>query len=270
MASTSARDVRATVDLMAVCLSRCLRDGERAFHGVVSTLPMVAVLLAQRTHAPNLVYLNTGGSVDPLPGHLPASTSDPALFEGTPALFDVIDVFDLSARGGLDVVFHSGIQIDRFGRINLSSLGGDYRHPKVRLPGGAGSAHLMPTAKRVILWRTRHDRDTFVESVSFVTASGNVDRVVTPLCVFRKSDGQLELESIHPGVTFDDVQSATAWPLQEAPTTPAPTQTELAALEAVDPERIRDVEFGRSRRTLVSTAAITLPLFPEALPTDRP
>jgi len=235
---------RAAADLMAVCLSRCLRDGERAFHGVVSPLPMVAIMLAKRTHAPNLVYLNTGGSVDPRPAHLPASTADPALFEGTAALFDLVDLFDLAARGGLDVVFHSGIQIDRRGRINLSSLGDDYRHPKIRLPGGAGSAHLMPTAKRVILWRTRHDRQTFVDQVSFVTATGNVDRVVTPLCVFRGIDGELQLESVHPGVSFDRVQAATGWGLQPAPETVTPTEAELRALYEVDPERVRDIEFG--------------------------
>lgn len=233
-------------DLMTVCLARCLKDGERAFHGVASPLPMVAILLAKRTHAPHLVYLNTGGGVDPAPLSLPASTSDPALYAGTPAVFDLVDLFDLSARGGLDVVFHSGIQIDRFGRINLSALGDDYRHPKVRLPGGAGSAHLMPTAKRVILWRTRHDRATFVNEVTFVTACGNVDRVVTPLCVFHGVNGRLELESVHPGISVGEVQEATAFDLaSSAPVTALPTHSELAALREVDPDRVRDVEFGR-------------------------
>jgi glutaconate CoA-transferase subunit B len=231
-------------DLMAICLSRCLRDGEVAFHGVASPLPMVAILLAQRTHAPHLVYLNTGGTVNPDPHELPASTADPALFARSAATFDLVDVFDLAARGGLDVVFHSGIQIDRRGRINLSAIGDDYRRPKVRLPGGAGSAHLMPTAKRVVLWRTRHDRATFVEKVSFVTGQGHVDRVVTPLCVFRGIGGMLELESIHPGVTFEQVQEATGWPLAPAAQTPEPTDGEVRALREIDPKRVRDVEFG--------------------------
>jgi glutaconate CoA-transferase, subunit B len=232
-----------TADLMAVCLSRCLRDGERAFHGVASPLPMVAILTAQRTHAPGLVYLNTGGGVNPSPSPLPDSTSDPVLADRSSALFDILDVFDLAARGGLDVVFHSGIQIDRRGRVNLSVLGDDYRHPKMRLPGGAGSAHLMPTAKRVVLWRTRHDRRTFVEAVSFVTAQGNVDRVVTPLCIFRSAEGLLELESVHPGIQFAQVQEATGWPLREAGETPQPTAEEWDALRAADPHRVRDVEF---------------------------
>lgn len=227
---------------MAICLARCLRDGERVFHGVSSPLAMVAILTAQRLHAPRLVYLNTGGSVNPSPSSLPDSTSDSSLIEGAASTFDLIDLFDLSARGGLDVAFHSGAQIDRRGRINLSAIG-EYRRPKVRLPGGAGSAHLMPTARRVILWRTRHDTAIFVPEVSFVTAAGHVDRVVSPLCVLRDVDGRLDLESIHPGVSFDDVQAATGWRLTPAPPTPLPAPEELAALNAVDPARVRDIEF---------------------------
>jgi glutaconate CoA-transferase subunit B len=171
--------------MMAVTLSRLLRDGELAFHGVASPLPMVAILLAKRTHAPNLVYLNITGSIDPTPSHLPRSTVDPILLEGSRSLITLADAFDLSARGELDTVFLSGVQIDAQGKINMSAIG-DYAHPKVRLPGGAGSAFLMSTANRIILWRTRHDPRTFVEKLPFVTGAGNVDRVVTPLCVFRR------------------------------------------------------------------------------------
>src|SRR3712207_4703183 len=58
-------------DLMAVAMARALRNGETVFHGVASPLPMVAILLAKRTHAPDLVYVNITGSIDPetvLPG----------------------------------------------------------------------------------------------------------------------------------------------------------------------------------------------------------
>src|SRR5579859_7120489 len=171
--------------MMVVALSRLLRDGENVFHGVASPLPMVAILLAKATHAPNLIYLNITGSIDPRPEHLPRSTVDPALVRGSRALITLADAFDLSARSRLDTVFLSGVQIDGAGRINMSAIG-EYAHPKVRLPGGAGSAFLMSTANRIILWRTRHDRRTFVEELPFVTGSGNVDRVVTPLCVFRR------------------------------------------------------------------------------------
>jgi glutaconate CoA-transferase subunit B len=233
--------------MMAVVLSRLLRDGERVFHGVASPLPMVAILLAKATHAPNLVYLNITGSIDPEPAHLPRSTVDPALLDGTSSLITLADAFDLSARGELDTVFLSGVQIDAQGRINMSAIG-DYAHPKVRLPGGAGSAFLMSTANRIILWRTRHDTRTFVEDLSFVTGAGNVDRVVTPLCVFRRNpeSGRLRVESIHPYATADEVAAQTGFPLEMegVPLTPPPTAEELSALGAVDPDEIRRTEFG--------------------------
>ncbi len=232
-------------ELMAVALARLLRDGETVFHGVASPLPMVATLLAQRLHAPNLVYLNITGSVDPRPERLPVSTVDPALLRGTRALVTLADLFDLSARGRLDTAFLGGVQIDRAGRINLSVIG-DPRRPKVRLPGGAGSAALMPTARRTILWRTRHDARTFVSELPFVTAAGNVDRVVTPLCVLRRLDGVLDVESVHSFSSPDEVRGATGFPVTvgpETPVTPAPTDKELAGLRELDPAGVVAAEF---------------------------
>lgn len=230
---------------MAVALARRLRDGERVFHGVASPLPMVACLLAQRLHAPNLVYLNITGSANPVPAALPASTVDPRLLRETRSLVTLAELFDLSARGALDTVFLSGVQIDAEGRINMSAIG-PYDHPKVRLPGGAGSAALMPTARRTILWRTKHDRRTFVERIDFVTAAGNVDRVVTPLCVFRRVDGRLQVEEIYPYTTPDAVRAATGFAVDVDETTPlaAPiSDAERAALNAVDPGGMRFIEF---------------------------
>src|SRR4051794_35722436 len=184
---------------MVVCLARLLEDGETVFHGVASPIPMVAILLAKRMHAPNLVYLNITGSVDPDPAELPVSTVDPRLLRGTRSLVTLTDLFDLAARGRLDTAFLSGVQIDGLGRTNMSVIG-EFDNPKVRLPGGAGSAAIMPRAKRTLIWRTKHDPRTFVEKLDFVTASGNVDRVVTPLCVFARRQGRLQVESAHSGV----------------------------------------------------------------------
>jgi glutaconate CoA-transferase, subunit B len=231
--------------MMVVSLARLLRDGETVFHGVASPLPMVAILVAKRLHAPNLIYLNITGSIDPRPDRLPVSTVDPSLLRGTRSLVTLTDLFDLSARGRLDTAFLSGVQIDRQGRINMSVIG-DFARPKVRLPGGAGSAAIMPTARRTILWRTRHDPRSFVERLDFVTAAGNVDRVVTPLCVFQRRDGILEVESIHPGVTPEALRAATGFGIEvdgSTAVTPAPTEDELAALAEVDPTGVSGSEF---------------------------
>src|SRR5215212_8731558 len=206
-------------DLMAVAMARLLRDGETVFHGVASPLPMVAILLAKRTHAPDLVYLNITGSVDPTPVRLPRSTAAPQLLAGTEALVTLADLFDLSARGGLDTAFLGGVQIDGRGRINMSVIG-NFDHPKVRLPGGAGSALVLPTAKRTILWRTQHTPRSLVERLDFVTATGNVDRLVTPLCVFRMEPEGFALESVFPGVTPEQVGAATGFHFRTPDTVP--------------------------------------------------
>jgi glutaconate CoA-transferase subunit B len=229
---------------MAVALARLLRDGETVFFGVASPLPMVAALLAKRLHAPNLVILTLPGGVDPSPAELPVSTVDPRLLGGAAAMVTLADIFDLSARGRLDTAFLGGVQIDQHGRINMSAIG-DPRRPTVRLPGGAGSAALMPTARRTVIWRTRHDIRTFVAGLPVVTAAGNVDRVVTPLCVLRRMDGLLDVESVHPFSSPDEVRAATGFPVAaspQTPITPLPTDEELAILAAIDPAGVVSVE----------------------------
>jgi glutaconate CoA-transferase subunit B len=232
-------------EIMVVSMARLLRDGETVFHGVASPLPMVAILLAKALHAPDLVYLNITGSIDPVPVTLPISTVDPRLLRGTRAIVTLTDLFDLAARGRLDTAFLSGVQIDGRGRINMSVVG-DFRWPKVRLPGGAGSAALMPRAKRTILWRTKHDPRVFVERLDFITADGNVDRVITPLCVFKRGQGGLLVESIHPGVEPVQLIGATGFSIElneNTPVTPAPTDEELTTLQRVDPTGVSGSEF---------------------------
>lgn len=232
-------------ELMAVAIARLLRDGETVFHGVASPLPMVAILLAKAMHAPDLVYLNITGGIDPTPETLPVSTVDPRLLAGTRAMLTLTDLFDLAASGRLDTAFLSGVQIDGRGRINMSVIGA-FDHPKVRLPGGAGSAALMPRANRTIIWRTKHDPRVFVERLDFVTAEGNVDRVVTPLCQFVRRDGRLEVESIHPGVSPDELRAATGFAIDvdaATPVTPPPSTAELTLLARIDPNLVSASEF---------------------------
>ena len=232
-------------DMMTVCLARLIRDGETVFHGVSSHIPMIAVLLAKKLHAPNAVHLNIPGGVDPAEPDLQAWTSAGGeLWETACAAFPLQEVFDLSMRGGLDVAFLSGVQFDQYGRVNASVIG-DYHKPKVRLPGGAGSAVLIPTAKRAILWRTKHDKRTFTEKPDFVTAQGHVSDIVTPLCCFTMHGGELILKTIHPYSSLDEVAANTGFPIRyfQEDYTPAPTAEEMRALQEIDPRELRSLEF---------------------------
>lgn len=229
-------------DLLACVIARLLVDGETVFFGLASPLAMVAALLARATHAPRLTVLNIPGAMGEHLARLPRSTVDGVLTAGGASLFSLAEVFDLSARGRLDTVLLSGVQIDRRGQIN-SSVIGPAEHPTVALPGGAGAALLLPTARRTILWRSKHDRRTFVAHLEFTTASGPTSHVVTPLGVFERQNDRLALASRHPGVDFATLQAQTGWPLADAPLTPPPTPAELRTLQAIDPEQVRAAEF---------------------------
>ena len=125
-------------DMMTVAMARLIHDGDTVFHGVSSHMPMIATLLAKRLHAPNAVHLNIPGGVDPVKPALREFTSAGGeLWETACAGFPLMEVFDLSMRGGLDVAFLSGVQFDDRGNVNASVIG-PYEKPKVRLPSGAG------------------------------------------------------------------------------------------------------------------------------------
>lgn len=232
-------------DIMICSMARLIQDNDKVFHGVSSHMPMIALRLAKALHAPNAVHLNIPGGVDPKPRNLQKYTSAGAeLFEQCVAEFPLAEVFDLSMRGGLEVAFLSGIQFDVHGNVNASVIG-DYHKPKVRMPGGAGSAVLIPTAKRAIIWRTKHDKRTFVDKVDFVTTRGNIDRIVTPLCIFKLEAGELVLDTIHPTSSLEEVVANTAFEvkLSKLEYTKLPTREEMMMLKKIDPKDYRNIEF---------------------------
>ena len=137
------------------------------------------------------------------------------------------------------------VQVDGRGRVN-STVIGDFTRPRVRLPGGGGAAVLFQVVRRVIVFRTRHDHTSLVSSVDFVTATGNLDRVVMPLAVFRATPAGLRLEALQPDATLEEVTRQTGFavePLGEIELLAPPTAAELAALEALDPDHLRDLDF---------------------------
>lgn len=196
--------------MMACIIARALRDGERVGVGVNSPIPAAGVLLARMTHAPQLRFRVVG-----VPGTIP--------FHGSK------EFFDLASRGGLDVFFMSGVQIDAHARINLHEAAGR------RFAGAFGTAVLYSVVPRVILFRTEHSPRTFVPAVDFVTAAGRPNMVVTPLAVLAPegASGRLVLRSWHPGQTAESVQAATGFRLGLEPgaaETPPPAASELTAL----------------------------------------
>lgn len=231
-------------DMMVITIARELKGAKNAFHGVASPVPMTAIMLAKKLHGDDLTYLNITGGVNINPDKLEISTDAYNLFNGSRSIFGLTDIFDLSARGELDVAFLSGVQIDKNARLNNSVIG-EYNKPKVRLPGGAGSAVLVPNCKRGFIWRTKHDKKTFVDKVDFVTSQGNVKYIFTPLCIFEKVGDELILKAISPLSSLEEIKEKTGFEIKYDTLNyiEEPTEEELRLLNEIDPENIRDSEF---------------------------
>ncbi|MGZ5116083.1 MAG: CoA-transferase subunit beta [Burkholderiales bacterium] len=226
---------------IVVNLARQIRPNDIAFSGVNSTLPMLACLLAKRAYEFRFTYLNVAGGVDPQPTTIPQSSSDPAIVAGSAAIFANTDFYDLCTRGGLDLVYLGCAQIDAEGRTNVSAIG-SWENPKVRLPGGGGAAVMMPTAKRVVTWRTEHSARALVDKLDFVTAAGNMSTLVTPIAVFQRPTtvgGRFHLESWNPDVSVNEIEKRTGFKFDTAiarPTEPI-TDAERRTLAELDPDR---------------------------------
>ena len=237
-------------EFMAVLLSREVRDWETSACGALSFIPACALLLAEASHASNGEFIV-----------LDSDYYNP--FVGGK------DFHYLAQRGKLDLFFLSGIEIDRKANFNLQLIG-DPDAPDVRMPGQYGSGLLYYAVPKVVLFRTRHDRRTFVEKVDYVSASASSPEgfsrrnreviVVTPMARMELSreSGHLELASVHQGHTLEEVRDNTGFDFSikggaaDAPMTPPISNDELLLLRtAVKARMIETNTYPHDARTKI-------------------
>ncbi len=243
-------------ELLAVMSARLLRDGQVVFAGV--GVPLLAATLAQRLHAPGLTILFEGGTIGAFvePGKLPPSTNEQRCTRRANMVLSSTDVLLLLQRGYIDVGFMGGAQIDRYGNLNSSFIG-DPQHPATRLPGTGGGNDIASLTQMIVAMK--HEKRRFVDRVDFVTSpgflsggdsrreagliAGGMYRVVTDLGLlgFEERSKRMTLLALHPGVTAEEVQANTGFALLTAgdlTVTDPPTETELAVLRHLDPDRL--------------------------------
>ncbi|HYK95095.1 MAG TPA: CoA-transferase [Candidatus Dormibacteraeota bacterium] len=244
-------------EMMIVAAARELAGQRVCFVGV--GLPNIAVNLAQRTVAPEIELVYESGVFGARPARLPLSIGDPTIVTGATAVTSMFELFSFYLQGGLiDVGFLGAAQIDRFGNINTTVIG-DYANPGTRLPGSGGACEIAINARQVFVIM-RQSKRSFVEAIDFRTSAGNLGGaeqserirreqgwigrgpsvVLTDLGIWRFDDeGEMRLDSLHPGSTLDDVRAATGWDVRAADRlaeTPAPTTEELRLIrEELDP-----------------------------------
>src|SRR5436305_5798299 len=125
------------MELMICCAARALEDGRTVAVG--TGVPCAAAMLAQRTHAPNLVVVFEAGGVAPQLPTMPISVGDSRTFYRAVMATGMADVMQFAQRGLIDYTFLGGAQIDALGNLNSPAIGPDWAKPKVRLPGSGGA-----------------------------------------------------------------------------------------------------------------------------------
>jgi glutaconate CoA-transferase subunit B len=239
--------------IMVTAAAREIADGEVVFVGM--RLPLLAFLLAKSTHAPNAIGVYELGIVrNTLAPEAILTMGDlPNLYRAQ-WLADSADLMGLLQQGLVDASFIGGAQVDRFGNLNTSYIGG-MQSIQTRLPGSGGACDLASLARRHIIIMA-HEKRRFMPRVDYITSPGYGDgagwreqvglprggpsTVITTLGILRfdPDTKEMVLSSIHPGVMVENVLANTGWPLRVAgqlDQTLVPTRQELAMLKQFDP-----------------------------------
>ncbi len=238
-------------EMMSIAAARQLKDGQVCFIGI--GLPSKAANLARRLHAPNLTMIYESGTLGAKPTVLPLSIGDGELAETADAVVSVPEIFNyLLQPGRIDVGFLGAAQIDKFANLN-STVIGDYKTPKVRLPGAGGAPEIAGACKDVIIM-LRQSTKSFVDQIPFITSvgygSGAQDRaklglrgggpsiVITDLGILEPDPftKELVLTQVHPNVEIATVVNKTGWDLrvaEEIKVTEPPSKEELEAIRSL-------------------------------------
>ncbi len=242
-----------STELLIAVASHLLEDKKSVLVG--TGLPMLAALLAQRTHAPGLLVIFEAGGIGPRVPTLPISVGDSRTFYHAAAASSMHDVMSACQAGYVDYGFLGAAMIDRFGNINTTVIG-EWDQPIARLPGSGGANDIGSLCHQTIIIM-RQDKRKFVERVNFITTPGYLDgagareraglprssgpyRVITQLGMYGFDDAtkRLTLLALHPGVTLNEVRANSAMEFlisEKLEITQPPTDEERRVLHDIDP-----------------------------------
>ncbi|NHI91506.1 MAG: hypothetical protein EAX96_03315 [Candidatus Lokiarchaeota archaeon] len=266
-------------ELMAVVLSRYIKDGDIMFQGAATPLPMVAIELA-KARGVDITYFSAFGINPNQPINFSFLLTQGFKYANSikcTSELHALPMWEQWSKGRLSLEFLRPAQIDKYFNCNNTVVYGEeknYHKPAVRLPGGMAVSDAINLMERTILYTTRHIKRNVVDTVDFLMCKGyplsewrkknkmgtGCAAFVTNLCVFEPDPktSMMKLKSIHPGITIDDVIENTGFKIEKMdyPVTPAPTSKELKLLrEDIDPLGYREMDFPSLRNNVMVRVA---------------
>lgn len=245
------------MELMICVASRELEDGSTLAVGTGA--PCAAAMLAQKMRSPGLSILFEAGGISPQLPEMPISVGDSRSGHKAVMVTTMGVIMEACQRGIVDYTFLGGAQIDKYGNLNSTYIGGTHQKPKVRFPGSGGANDFGSFCWKMMVM-TVQDSRRFVERCEFVTTPGWLQggnsryeaglpegtgpyKVFTNMAVmdFEPESRRMRVISINPGYSTKDVQDNCGFELLLASNiteTQPPTEAELKVLrEEVDPHR---------------------------------
>jgi glutaconate CoA-transferase subunit B len=235
-------------EMMTIAAARALSNSDVCFVGIGA--PSAACNVARLTHAPDITLIYESGTIGTKPDVLPLSIGDGELCETAVTTVSVPEMFRYWLQGGrITIGFLGAAQLDRFGNINTTVIGG-YDHPKTRLPGGGGAPEIATSCGEIYITMVQSKRG-MVDKIDFFTSFGHGEGgdhrerlgittkgptlLITDLAVWKPDPVTKEFTvvSLHPGVTREQVQETCGWTVKYAETvavTDPPTALELFTL----------------------------------------
>ncbi len=261
-------------ELMVLILSKELNNGNFVQLGAGSPLATVALLFARSTNAPELTMF-IYGAINPEIEDASETLNPSKLYHRACGFMPHEEMNYLIENQRPDLQFIRPVQIDKYGNINGSVIG-SYENPKMRFFSIALPDVVILT-KRIILYTPEHSKRVFREKLDFISGAGHPedgkwrermliktkgpDKVITNMCVmgFDDTTKRMKLESLHPGVSVEQVLENTEFDLMLPPkilTSMPPTVNEIKLLrEKVDPFGVRKLDFKDLREETMAKLA---------------
>jgi len=249
--TTSATDYT-LAELCIVAASKAFENEGEVLATGIGVIPRLAASLAMKTTNTDLMMTDSESFLLSEPN--PLGKRDDDFVQASETWMGFSRIFD-NVWSGRRHAMLGPTQIDRFGQSNTSALGGSYQQPKVMMLGARGfpgNSISHPNSFFVPSHNTRVFVDgecDFVSSIGYNPArlpkghsldDVKIGLMITDLCVldFGGPDHQVRLLSLHPGVTAEQVQENTGFPVfipESVPVTAAPTAEQMAVIAQMDP-----------------------------------
>jgi len=242
-------------DFLVLNLSKEIQQDMTLVQGTSTFIPFVAAALAMEKKKINLIG---GFSLNPKINLKIPSTFCQENYSHAQSYIGLSGFLDMLQNKQIKLEFLRPAQIDKFGNMNNTVIG-NYKKPKVRLPGGMGIDDVMHFVQKIIVYVPNHNWQTLINKVDFVTASGwnkgkGPDKIITNMCVFEFPNKKITLTKINPLYSIDEVKKNTGFKFRIAADIKKMLLVDNKTkklINKLDPKKLRDLEIKEQRKKVL-------------------